>query len=148
MTADLKTNRTELDERRRYLETLLGNIAAGVVSTDADGNITTMNHAAESLLGIEAADCLRRRVDAVFADEAYAELRQLAAQLRATPQPSYAIAAGAAVRLVESRGATGAPVERQMTLARPDGEEVAVLLTGRATWTRPGGPTSCCSWRT
>jgi two-component system nitrogen regulation sensor histidine kinase NtrY len=130
MTADLKTNRTELDERRRYLETLLGNIAAGVVSTDADGNITTMNRAAETLLGIDAADCLRRRVDAVFAAESYTELRQLAAQLRTTAQPSYAIAAGAAVRLVEPRGATGAPVERQMTLARPDGEEVAVLLTG------------------
>src|SRR6185436_6880283 len=50
MTADLKTSRTELDERRRYLETLLGNIAAGVVSTDAEGRISTMNRAAELLL--------------------------------------------------------------------------------------------------
>jgi two-component system nitrogen regulation sensor histidine kinase NtrY len=123
MTADLKT-------RRRYLETLLGNIAAGVVSTDADGSITTMNHAAESLLGLEAAACLERPVDAVFAGDAYVELRQLAAQLRGAPQPTYAIAAGASVRLIEPRGATGAPVERQMSLARPDGEEVAVLLTG------------------
>jgi two-component system nitrogen regulation sensor histidine kinase NtrY len=79
---------------------------------------------------MQAAEGLRRRVEAVFAHESFAELRQLAAQLRTTPQPSYAIAAGAAVRLVEPRGATGAPVERQMTLARPDGEEVAVLLTG------------------
>jgi two-component system nitrogen regulation sensor histidine kinase NtrY len=129
MTADLKTSRTELDERRRYLETLLGNITAGVVSTDADGTITTMNRAAETLLGRDALDCLRRRVDAVFAGDPYAELRQLAAQLRGAPQPTYAIAAGAAVRLVEPRG-TDAPVERQLTLARPDGEEVAVLLTG------------------
>ena len=129
MTADLKTSRTELEARRRYLETLLGNITAGVVSTDADGTITTMNRAAESLLGLDAREGLGRRVDAVFADESYAELRQLAAQLRGTPQPAYAIAAGASVRLVEPR-ATGAAVERQLTLARPDGEEVVLLLTG------------------
>ncbi len=130
MTADLKTSRTELDERRRYLETLLGNIAAGVVSTDAEGRITTMNRAAESLLGFDSGDWLGRRVDDVFAGEVFAELRQLAAQLRGAPQPTYAIAAGASVRLVEPRAASGAPVERQLTLARPDGEEVAVLLTG------------------
>ena len=35
MTAELKTGRTELESRRRYLETLLANITAGVVSTDA-----------------------------------------------------------------------------------------------------------------
>jgi two-component system nitrogen regulation sensor histidine kinase NtrY len=141
MTADLKTSRTELDARRRYLETLLGNIAAGVVSTDANGAITTMNRAAETLLGVDALDCLRRRVDSVFADESYAELRQLAAQLGSAPQPTYAIAAGAAVRLVEARdAATGPPVERQLTLARPDGEEVVVLLTGTRLVDEAGRP--------
>jgi two-component system, NtrC family, nitrogen regulation sensor histidine kinase NtrY len=140
MTADLKTSRTELDERRRYLETLLGNIAAGVVSSDAEGHINTMNRAAESLLGFNCGDYLGRRVDEVFAGESFAELRQLAAQLRGAPQPTYAIAAGAAVRLVEPRAATGAPVERQLTLARPDGEEVVVLLTGTRLVDEAGRP--------
>jgi two-component system nitrogen regulation sensor histidine kinase NtrY len=95
MTADLKTSRTELDERRRYLETLLGNIAAGVVSTDAEGRITTMNRAAESLLGFDAGEYMpaagRRGVRG-------RGLRRAAPAGRAAArraQPSYAIAAGA-----------------------------------------------------
>jgi two-component system nitrogen regulation sensor histidine kinase NtrY len=132
MTADLKTSRTELDSRRRYLETLLANITAGVISADADGRITTMNQAAAALLGVDARACLGRDLEEVFADEGYAGIRELASQLRAAPAtpPSYAIAVGGPVRLVDGREARTAPVEKQLTLARPDGHEVAVLLTG------------------
>src|SRR5437667_54441 len=66
MTAELKTSRTELESRRRYLETVLANITAGVVSADAEGRVTTINRAAESLLGLtaNAALGLRRRYSA------------------------------------------------------------------------------------
>jgi two-component system, NtrC family, nitrogen regulation sensor histidine kinase NtrY len=127
MTADLKRNRTELESRRRYLEIILGNITAGVISADGEGRITTMNRAAESLLGLNTADCLGRTIDAVFPGADYAEVRQLAAQLRA-PQPTYP-----AVRLVKGTPDAGKPptaaVERQLKLAR-DGRETAVLLAG------------------
>src|SRR5206468_1810871 len=83
MTAELKTGRTELESRRRYLETLLANITAGVVSADAEGRVTTMNRAAGGLLGMSAAASVGRRIDEVFAGEAYADVRQLAAELRA-----------------------------------------------------------------
>src|SRR5436189_12414 len=62
MTAELKTGRTELESRRRYLETLLANITAGVVSADAEGRVTTMNRAAEGLLGMSAAASVGRRI--------------------------------------------------------------------------------------
>ena len=133
MTADLKRNRTELESRRRYLEIILGNITAGVISADAEGRITTMNRAAESLLGLIAVDCLGRPIDAVFAAAEYADVRQLAAQLR-TPPPAYP-----AVRLVSSRDDTPPPaVERQLKLTR-DGRETAVLLAGTRLVDEAGG---------
>ncbi len=45
----------ELDQRRHYMEVILKNITAGVISVDRDGRITTMNRAAEDLLKIDAA---------------------------------------------------------------------------------------------
>src|SRR5436189_2437975 len=121
MTAELKTGRTELEPRRRYLETLLANITAGVVSTDAEGRVTTMNRAAEGLLRMSAAASVGRPIDEVFAGDGYADVRQLAAELRAgVPLPRLSLG---------SNGAASAPVERQLKLAR-EGCEVAVLLTG------------------
>src|SRR5262249_27702279 len=76
MTADLKTSRTELDSRRRYLETVLANIAAGVVSADADGRIATLNRAAETLLGISAGTAVGRTIDDVFRGDRFAPVRE------------------------------------------------------------------------
>ena len=60
MTADLKTSRTELDVRRRDLEIVLANIAAGVVSADPRGRVTTVNRAAAD----HARASMRRRPSA------------------------------------------------------------------------------------
>jgi two-component system nitrogen regulation sensor histidine kinase NtrY len=51
MTARLQEARVALDERRRYLEAVLGHIASGVVATDGDGRITAANPAAYRILG-------------------------------------------------------------------------------------------------
>ena len=143
MTEDLKRSATELDARRRYLETLLGNITAGVISTDAEWRLTTMNRAAEALLGVSAGMCVGRLLDAVFAGAEYADVRQLADQLRdETPAiPDYAITVGAPVCVIERHGpgAHAAPVERQMKLNR-NGHEVAVLLTGTRLLDESGSP--------
>jgi len=56
MTADLQETNSELVERRKYAENILANIAAGVVSLGADGSITTVNPAAERMLGVHLAD--------------------------------------------------------------------------------------------
>ena len=59
MTRDLREARsglelsnTELDQRRRYMEIVLRNVDAGVVSVDAEGRISTINPSAQRLLGI------------------------------------------------------------------------------------------------
>ena len=44
----------ELEERGRYMEAVLNNITAGVISLDSHGRINTVNAAAEAILGLEA----------------------------------------------------------------------------------------------
>ncbi|MBI3058917.1 MAG: HAMP domain-containing protein, partial [Deltaproteobacteria bacterium] len=43
MTRDLKQINLEVDRRGRYMETLLANITAGVISVDPTGSVTTIN---------------------------------------------------------------------------------------------------------
>ena len=49
---DLERKNTEVEARRRYIETILERVATGVISIDANGRISTVNGAAERLLGI------------------------------------------------------------------------------------------------
>jgi len=72
MTADLRTNQQalhlanqdltrsnlELEGRRRYMETVLKHITAGVIATNSSGVITTMNKSAERLLQIHTGELL------------------------------------------------------------------------------------------
>ena len=50
---DLQESTLELENRRRYTEIILQNVAAGVISLDATGRITTINRFAEELLKID-----------------------------------------------------------------------------------------------
>jgi two-component system nitrogen regulation sensor histidine kinase NtrY len=47
---DLTNTNLELEERRRYMETVLKHVTAGVISTNKSGEITTINKSAERLL--------------------------------------------------------------------------------------------------
>ncbi len=74
MTADLRIGREklelsagmlrkqnqEIEERRRYMEIVLKNVSAGVITIDAQGVITTLNTAAEDMLGLRANEILNR----------------------------------------------------------------------------------------
>ncbi|HEV8343665.1 MAG TPA: ATP-binding protein [Candidatus Binatia bacterium] len=66
MTRDLKQINLELERRGRYTQTLLGNITAGVLSVDPSGKITTINRAAEQMLGVRAAQVLGKAYSEVF----------------------------------------------------------------------------------
>jgi len=50
----LKRSNLELDQRRAYTETILENIATGVISINNEGKITTFNRSAEKILEIKA----------------------------------------------------------------------------------------------
>ena len=74
---DLERKNLQLDERRRYIETVLERIATGVISVGADGRIETINTAARRLLDLDH-DVVGRSVTDVFARE---DLRPLEALL-------------------------------------------------------------------
>ncbi len=50
----IERSATELERRRRYMEVVLGNIGAGVVSLDGERRISTINPSAQRYLGIPA----------------------------------------------------------------------------------------------
>jgi two-component system nitrogen regulation sensor histidine kinase NtrY len=55
MTADLQKINSELVERRKYVESILANITAGVVSLNQRGAVTMLNRAAERMIGLRLA---------------------------------------------------------------------------------------------
>ena len=108
---DLEQKNLEVDARRRYIETILERVATGVISLDTDGRISTVNGAAERLLGLDAS-AVGRSLAEVFRRE---DLSPLAPLLETM-----------------SRDAVG--VVHEITLAR-EGREVhlaaaATALTG------------------
>ena len=67
MAEDLKTIHGELAERHRYIESILENITAGVVSLAPDGRVATVNPAAASMLSLRSDEACGREWRAVFA---------------------------------------------------------------------------------
>jgi two-component system nitrogen regulation sensor histidine kinase NtrY len=62
----LRATNIELERRRSYMETVLENVAAGVISLDNNGRVTTMNKAAAKILELSVADCCGRPYRQVF----------------------------------------------------------------------------------
>ena len=61
---DLQDKQTEVEDRRRYIETVLEAITTGVVSFDPLGRLTTMNRAAARMFGVsESASVAGHRGD-------------------------------------------------------------------------------------
>jgi two-component system nitrogen regulation sensor histidine kinase NtrY len=108
---DLEQKNSEVDARRRYIETILERVATGVISLDASGRISTVNGAAERLLGLDASAIGRPAAD-VFRREDLAPL----------------------LPIVQAIGLDPAAAVREITLAR-EGREVhlavaATVLSG------------------
>lgn len=62
-TIDLDRKHQEVENRRRYIETILERVATGVVSIDPMGRISTVNSAAARLLDVDASVVGRSAVD-------------------------------------------------------------------------------------
>jgi two-component system nitrogen regulation sensor histidine kinase NtrY len=58
----------ELEQRRRYMEIVLRNVAAGVISVDRNGVITTINTSAEKLLNINPGSILGKKFREILHD--------------------------------------------------------------------------------
>jgi two-component system nitrogen regulation sensor histidine kinase NtrY len=107
MTRDLKQINLELARRGRYMETLLGNIAAGVISVDSEGKINTMNAAAERMLAVKADQAVGASYAGVFQSEQLRPMREIMERVKG-----------------------GGTVEREIKIALPD-----QILTAVATGT-------------
>lgn len=76
-TSDLKETNLELEHRRRYMEIILRNVAAGVISIDEKGQVTTINKSAENILKIKTEESLHKTYDEVFSTTQMKVIRQL-----------------------------------------------------------------------
>lgn len=99
MTADLKHTNSELEQRRQYMETLLANITAGVISVDPSGTVTIVNKAAEQTLGIQASEVIRRHYEEALETPRLQPLLEVIEQVK-----------------------SGVEVERGVRLGGPDGD--------------------------
>jgi two-component system, NtrC family, nitrogen regulation sensor histidine kinase NtrY len=74
---DLQAKHEEVEQRRRYTETVLEAVATGVLSLDPAGRITTINGAAERMLGVPAASAQGQLASAVLRPPMHSELAAL-----------------------------------------------------------------------
>lgn len=59
----------EIEQRRQYMEIVLRNVAAGVISVDKDGVVTTINKSAEHLLKVNSRQVLGRNFREVLREK-------------------------------------------------------------------------------
>ncbi|HEY2432994.1 MAG TPA: ATP-binding protein [Vicinamibacterales bacterium] len=106
---EMERKNAELEERRRYIETVLQRIATGVISIGADGRVGTVNAAAVRLLAVEAG-IVGAPIEQVLERD---DLQPLAALVRAV------------------RAAGGKPTGQEIALAR-DGREIHLAAAATA----------------
>ncbi|MCX7635315.1 MAG: ATP-binding protein, partial [Syntrophales bacterium] len=89
MTKELKKSKESLElanldlERRRvYMETVLRDVSAGVISVDKDGVITTINRAAQRMMDIKVEKVLNQRYEAVLGPEHLAVVNEFLQHLK------------------------------------------------------------------
>ena len=85
---DLKRTNIELDRRRNYIETILDNIGAGVVSVDKKGTITTFNKAAEKILDLKSENIFGSSYHDAFDFSSYQAIRKLSKRMNAQNKES------------------------------------------------------------
>ncbi len=66
MARELQFTKNEMEERRRYMEIILSNVATGIISSDKRGTILLMNKAAQNLLQVREEDWIGRQLNDVL----------------------------------------------------------------------------------
>jgi len=95
----LRASHAELAARKRHMEILLQNVAAGVVAVDAQGLITIINDSAAQMLGLDREAVLGRPARDFVSPEQAQRLAEVVAEARHSPKGT---------------------VERPFTLSLPD----------------------------
>ena len=88
MSAKLEENSAELEERRRYIETVLQSLPTGVISFDAANRVTTINKSAVQILRLEDADFTGFELGKLMTEENRIVLERLLNRARRIGQAS------------------------------------------------------------
>lgn len=79
--AQLRQTNLTLDERRRYIETVLESLSTGIISFDSAERITTLNHAARRILHLNespaTATALMQAIQPAVSEESIHQLRRM-----------------------------------------------------------------------
>jgi two-component system nitrogen regulation sensor histidine kinase NtrY len=120
---DLQDKQTEVEDRRRYIETVLEAITTGVVSFDPLGRLTTINRAAARMFGVSESGSVGRLIEEVFAAP---DAREVIPLVQRTRRPK---ASSAAVELHLRRGGARVSLLASATALRgPDGEYTGAVV--------------------
>jgi two-component system nitrogen regulation sensor histidine kinase NtrY len=83
MISDLKESQqniaqkaSELEARKQYIETILNNITTGLITLDAQGNISTINPSAREMLALPDKNLVGKSYKDVLKDGKYEEIKQ------------------------------------------------------------------------
>ncbi len=85
---ELQSSNLEIDQRRRYMEIVLSNVTAGVISVDRDGSLTTINKSAENLLKLDGRKMLGNNFREVVDSRHLPMVRDFLAELTASGRDS------------------------------------------------------------
>ncbi len=88
MTEDLQVSRAELEQRKKYMEIVLKNVAAGVISIDDQGVITTINTSAEQMLAVKGESVLGKKFSEILYKEYVEKIEELLNELKASQRDS------------------------------------------------------------
>ncbi|MBW2108320.1 MAG: PAS domain-containing protein, partial [Deltaproteobacteria bacterium] len=79
---ELKKRNIEIEQRRIYMETVLRDMSTGVISLDTRGFFTTINKAAEKMLGAQATQLLNKNYKKVLSPEHLTMAEELLEELQ------------------------------------------------------------------
>jgi two-component system nitrogen regulation sensor histidine kinase NtrY len=117
MTTDLRVSQSELERRRRYTETLLKNVSAGVVGLNPEGRLTAINPCAERLLSVNIDDVIGREYRDVLSPPLVHALDELLIQSPSGRESRSSLkveAEGAEVELMITASALGNDTEANL----------------------------------
>ncbi len=80
----MRQQNIEIEKSRQYMEIVLRNISAGVISLSSTGTITTINKAAETMLDIKAGETLNRNFKEILREDHLAITKKIAATVSFT----------------------------------------------------------------
>jgi two-component system nitrogen regulation sensor histidine kinase NtrY len=83
MAKELKATKEEIEEKRRYLEVILDNVATGIISTNKTGIIIFLNRAAQNILGMKRETWAGVPLREVFGDHFRRHMRLFLKEARA-----------------------------------------------------------------